>query len=115
MSKKLLSLISLIVIALGLTCCKTGTFASEGGKDDIAYISVISSSEYANKAVTVSIDDTTTFDAKVRLAKQSTEKRHGDLYGIKPGKRHIKITYQGMVLYEKDIFVSSQQTKTIQL
>lgn len=98
-----------------MTGCRTGTFASEYGKSDTAYISVVSSSDYAGKNVDVIVDNDTMFQVKVVRSKQSTEKHNGRLYGIGSGKRHVRIEYDGKVIYDKDIFVSSQHTKLIML
>ncbi|MEZ3589794.1 MAG: DUF4831 family protein [Muribaculaceae bacterium] len=118
MRRRLQIILSLVAIAMAACCitgCKTGTFASEHGRDDVAYIDVVSSDAYAGKKVTVTIDGTTEFTVKVQKSKQSTEKHNGDLYGIRPGRRSVKVVYDGKTLYEKEIFLSSQQTKIIQL
>ena len=100
---------------LTLVGCKTGVYTAEYGKEDVAYISLISSDKMANKDVQVYIDNEAQFTARVQKAKQSTEKHNGKLFAIKPGKRHMKVVYNGDVIYEKEIFVSSQQTKLINL
>lgn len=118
MRRKLRIIMSLMAIAMAAYCitgCKTGTFASEHGRDDIAYIDVVSSGAYAGKKVTVTIDGSTTFTVKVQKSKQSTEKHNGSLYAIRPGRRSVKVVYEGKTLYQKEIFLSSQQTKIIQL
>lgn len=93
--------------------CKTGVYATEHGKDDIAFVCFYSSGIYANKTIDVVIDKDTAFSTKVVKAKQDGEKRKGELYGIKTGKRHICVSYNGNIIYEKDIYVTSQQTKEI--
>lgn len=109
-------LFALVVLLVGvLSSCKTGTFTSEYGKEDIAYVFLTSSGDMAGKTVLVQIDDANSFEMKVRKAKQSTEKHNGKAFSIMPGTRHMKITYKGQLIYEKDIFVSSQQTKLINL
>ncbi len=115
MKKIILITFCVISFIISFTGCKTGTFVSEYGKEDIAFITITSSSNYAGKIVTVIVDNDTSFDVKVREAKQSTEKHNGEVHGIKPGKRHIKVMFNGSPLYEKDIFLSSQQTKIINL
>ena len=109
----------LLFICVLLTCiftaCKTGVYTAEYGKEDVAYICLISSDEMANKDVVVYIDNETQFTMRVQKAKQSTEKHNGKLYAIKPGTRHMKVVYNGNVIYKKDIFLSSQQTKLINL
>lgn len=111
--KKLLILCCISVLALA--SCKTGVFTADYGKEDVAYVCLVSSDTMANKNVEVYVDNETQFTAHVQKAKQSTEKHNGGLFAIKPGKRHMKVVYNGNVLYEKDIFVSSQQTKLINL
>ncbi len=98
-----------------MTGCRTGSFASEYGKSDMAYISVVSSGDYAGKSVDVVVDNETGFKVEVVRYKQSSEKHNGRLHGIRPGKRHVRIVYDGSVVYDKDIFVSSQHTKLIML
>lgn len=100
------------MLASVLWSCKTGVYASQYGKEDMAYISIMSST-YSGKTVEVVVDGTTTFHVKVVKMKQDAEKRTGDLYGIRTGKRHVIVKYKGTILYEKDIFVSSQQSKNI--
>ncbi|MDD2960568.1 MAG: hypothetical protein PHR45_00590 [Muribaculaceae bacterium] len=113
MKKFIILAISFVLIAIGFSSCKTGVFATEGGKDDMAFIQLLSSGEMANKTVTIILDNDTKFDAKVLKMKQATEKHNGETYGVKPGKREITVIFNGKVIYKKYIFTSSQQTKTI--
>ena len=103
------------ILLLGVASCKTGSFATAGGQQEMCYICLVSSDELANKDVQVKIDDSTQFTAKVQRAKQNTEKHNGKVYGIQPGRRHVEITYKGQVIYSQEIYVTSQQTKTINL
>mgnify|MGYP004449701671 CR=1 FL=1 len=112
---KHLLLCAIVIIFVGLTSCKTGNFAAAGGQEEQAYICLVSSDRLANKEVQVRIDDNTPFKAKVQRAKQNTEKHNGQLYGILPGRRHVEISYNGQVVYSQEVFISSQQTKTINL
>lgn len=99
-------------LALMMSSCKAPV-AQQGGKEDMAFLLFVSSSQYAGKDVQVTIDDGTTFNAKVVKAKKA--KRGGSQYGIATGNRSIKVTSQGQVLYQKKIFVSAQEVKQIQL
>lgn len=110
-----LLLIIFSCMAISLSGCRTGTYSSSYGKEDMAYISIISGKQYAGKTVSVSVDGKDSFNAKVVKEKQSTEKHNGQLYGIRPGKRTIVITYQNKTLYSNTVFLSSQQTKLIRL
>lgn len=112
MKKILFLMCSCLILLAG---CKTGVFTSEYGKEDVAFISLVSSDALANKDVEVYIDENAPFTVHVQKSKQSTVKHNGKLFSIMPGKRHMKIVYNGETIYEKDIFVSSQQTKLINL
>lgn len=100
------------VVLVILSGCKAPV-AQQGGKEDMAYLLFVSSSQYAGKVVQVSIDEATTFNAEVVKAKKA--KRGGRQYGISTGSRSIKVTSQGQVLYQKKIFVSAQEVKQILL
>ena len=98
-----------------MTGCRTGSFASEYGKSDMAYISVVSSGDYAGKSVDVVVDNETGFKVEVVRYKQSSEKHNGRLHGIMtPPHSQGYISVQSF-RYDKDIFVSSQHTKLIML
>ncbi len=113
MKKYILIVAGIIIASLAFCGCKTGVFTTEGGKEDVGYLQIFSSGDLANQNVSVLIDNTTKFDAKVIKAKQSTEKHNGQTYGIKTGTRHVRIQYKGNTIYEKDIFITSRQTKSI--
>jgi hypothetical protein len=108
--KRLLYVFTALAMLLTVSSCKAPV-AQQGGKEDIAYLLFVSPSEYYNKVVQVSIDDATSFDAEVVKAKKASRK--GKQYGIATGTRSIKVTSEGKVLYQKKIFVSSQEVKQI--
>mgnify|MGYP004444229687 CR=1 FL=1 len=112
--KRLLFCLTAIILFC-VTSCRTGNFSSSGGQQELSYICVISSTNLAGKDVMVKVDDNTPFKARVQEAKQYTEKHNGTVYGIMPGRRKVEITYRGQVLYSQEVFVTSQQTKTITL
>lgn len=108
--KRLSYVFAALTVLLTLSGCKAPV-AQQGGKEDMAYLLFVSPSEYYNKVVQVSIDDATSFDAEVVKAKKASRK--GKQYGISTGARSIKVTSEGKVLYQKKIFVSSQEVKQI--
>lgn len=111
---KLIKILIPIVCAICFsTSCKTGAVAGEGGKGDVAYISLMSSGTYADKEATVEIDNSTTFVAKVKKEKNQTVSAKNDLHSINPGKRFVKITIDGKVVYSQYVFLSAQKTKNI--
>ncbi|HJD92989.1 MULTISPECIES: hypothetical protein [Bacteroides] len=113
MKKFMAYLSALALVIIGFTSCKTGTYSRTIPSDDVAYVQVISSGQMAKKSVEVVIDDTISFEAKVdKLKKSSTRPR---TYTITPGRRNIKVYYQGQLIHQQDVFVSHQTTKVITL
>lgn len=109
--KKLLML--LVVTTLLVGCKANFPVAQESGKDDVAYLLFVGQSQYGGKDVVVTIDNATPFTAKVVKAKKSN--RRGTQYGIATGTRDIKVTSNGQTIYQKKIFVSTQEVKQIVL
>ena len=108
--KKLITL--LFVIPLLLIGCRAHLpVAQESGKEDIAYLLFVSSNEYAGKSVAVKIDNNVPFTAKV--VKNSKANRRGSQYGIAVGTRNLTVSYNGKNIYQKKIFVSTQEVKQI--
>lgn len=107
-------LILLFVIPLLLIGCRAHfPVAQESGKEDIAYLLFVSPKEYAGKSVFVKIDNNAPFEAKV--VKSSKDNRRGSQYGIAVGTRNITVSYDGKSIYQKKIFVSTQEVKQIML
>ena len=107
--KKILSLLTLLLVLTG--CRVSAPVAQQGGKEDRAFLLFVSPDEYAGKEVQVSIDDARPFTAKVVKMKKSNRK--GTQYGIGTGTRRLKVVYQGRVLYQKKVFMSTQEVKPI--
>lgn len=59
--RKLLCLLSCAVTAMLCGCKANYPVAQESGKEDVAYLIFVSSSDSKNKNVDVSVDDKTTF------------------------------------------------------
>ncbi len=111
MKTKYIALFFVCICTL-LTSCKVGSFSQERGLTDQAYLLFVANEKYDND-VQVIIDGKTTFNAQVLKEKKGTIK--GNTYAIAKGKRNLKIIYDGNVIYNKEIFVSAQETKKIQL
>ncbi len=108
--KKILGYLCLLTILM--TGCRAHLpVAQQSGKEDIAYLLFVGQQEYGNHEVLVSIDDSTPFTAKVVKAKKAN--RRGTQYAIGTGARTIKVTSDGKTLYQKKIFVSTQEVKQI--
>jgi hypothetical protein len=102
----------LLSICFAFTCCKVGNVASTQGLPDQGLLYFVSASKYSNP-VSVTIDDKTMFDAKVNKEKKHTIK--GETYAVATGKRHVKVSYNNRLIYDKAIFISTQETKKITL
>ena len=108
----------LVLALLAITCflvgCKTSyPVAQQTGKEDMAYLVFVGPRQtYGNGSVQVDVDGTK-FDAKV--VKPKTANRKGTQYGVATGNRHITVTFEGKTIYSKQLFLSSQETKVINL
>lgn len=102
----------LLTLPLILFGCKTNfPVAQESGKEDMAYLLLISNQQYAGKDVQVTVDQAQPFTARVVKQKRAT--RRGTQYGIATGTRYLTVTFEGKTLYSKKIFVSTQEVKQI--
>ena len=111
MKTKYIALLLVCICAL-ITSCKVGNYSQERGLPDQAYLYFVANENYDGE-VQVSVDNNTSFNAKVIKEKKGTIKR--DVYAIAKGKRNLKVYYNGNIIYEKVIFVSAQEAKKIQL
>ena len=108
--------ISLIAIASILVGCKANyPVAQQSGKEDLAYLVFVGPLQtYGNGSRPVQVDvDGTKFDAKV--VKPKTANRKGTQYGVATGRRNITVSFKGQTIYQKQLFLSSQETKIINL
>ena len=106
------NLLILLFLPLMLFSCRANfPVAQQSGKEDMAYLLFVSGNQYAGKNVQVSIDNAQPFTAKVVKAKKAN--RRGTQYGIATGTRTLKVSRDGKVIYEKKIFVSTQEVKQI--
>lgn len=112
MKQKLMIPFMLIMLLLLGSCKANFPVAQQSGKDDVAYLLFVSASN-SSETVDVTIDGNVSFEAKTVKAKKANRK--GTSYGIATGRRKIKVTKEGEVLYNKEIFVSTQETKIITL
>ncbi|MGM9759148.1 MAG: hypothetical protein ACI30I_03415 [Parabacteroides sp.] len=102
----------LCLIALCLQGCKVGNVASSQGLPDQAYLYFESANEYKGD-VEVTLEPATTFRAKVYLPKKHLVK--GETYAVATGKRHLRVSYQGKVIYERTLMFTTQETQKILL
>lgn len=104
----------LFAIPILLTGCRANfPVAQESGKEDIAYLLFVSPNQYAGKEVQVKVDNNAPFTAKVVKAKKAN--RRGSQYGISVGTRTLTVSYNSKNIFQKKIFVSTQEVKQITL
>lgn len=102
----------LFVVPLLLIGCRAHfPVAQESGKEDIAYLLFVSSNQYAGKEIQVKLDNNSPFTAKVVKTKKANLR--GSQYGIAVGTRNLTVSYKGRNIYQKKIFVSTQEVKQI--
>jgi hypothetical protein len=106
----------MLIVACILMGCKANyPVAQQSGKEDMAYLVFVGPlGTYGNglRPVQVTVDDTT-FEAKV--VKPKTANRKGVQYGVATGRRNITVKFEGRTVYSKQVFLSSQETKIINL
>ena len=97
-----------------LSACSVGRTTETRGLENEAYLQFVrGTSDKYRDGVHVFVDDNAPFKTKVNKIKATTVK--GDTYVIKSGKRHLKVIYEERVVYEKDIILSTQETRRIEL
>jgi len=83
------------------------------GMENDAFIEIVGPVKSYPNGVDVSVDDKITFKAVVNKDKVGYMK--GEVYAISTGTHILKVSCDGKVLYEKQIFVAAQETKKIVL
>jgi hypothetical protein len=105
--KKILFFTILTTLLIGCGVTKT----ESRGIENQAFLLIVGPPSQYPKGVEVVIDDKTIFNAEVQ--KNRAKVKHLRLYGISSGKHKVSISKNNKNIYEKIIFVSSQQTKKI--
>lgn len=109
--KKLLILIALPLLLVG--CRANFPVAQQSGKEDMAFLLFVSPKQYVGQQVQVTVDNAQPFAAKV--VKQKKSNRRGTQYGVATGTRTLKVSCNGQTIYQKKVFLSTQEVKQIML
>lgn len=107
------SLIYLLTIGFLLITSCTGVKTVTKGLESESFIELIDSQGKYRNGVDVTIDETITFKAKVNKA--NVKRPKGNVYAISTGKHIVTVKYNNAIIYSKQIFVSAQETKQIEL
>jgi hypothetical protein len=102
-----------IVATITLAGCKVGMTSEAKGRNQEAYLQLIQTVTKYENGVSVSVDNNAPFTAMVD--KQTKMGVKGNVYTIPTGRHRITISVDGKVIYSKEIFTSSQETKQIKL
>lgn len=106
------SYLVLVVLNFILNSCG-GTKTSFQGLASESYLEFIGNPNDYSTGVDVIIDDKPSFSAKVY--KDKIGRMRGEIYAIKTGRHTLKVKYQNQIIYNKEIFISSQESKKIVL
>ena len=109
----LLAVVAFVSLLLG--CKSSFPVAQQSGKEDMAYLVFVGPKDtYGNGSKLVQVDvDGTTFDAKV--VKPKVANRKGTQYGVATGRRNVTVKFKGETIYSKQLLLSSQENKIINL
>ena len=93
--------------AVGCTGVKTTT----SGLENEAFLVFLGDPANYQSGVEVNIDDNTSFSAEVQ--KNHSNRPMGKVYAISTGPHVVSVVHNGEMIYQKQIFVSAQETKKI--
>ena len=113
MKKQLYFAISLAFFILFAASC-TGIKTTAKGLENEAFIEFVGNPKNYKNGLEVNIDDKINFKAEVNKSNAKNPNK-GKVYAISTGKHIITVSYENSVLYQKQIFISAQETKSIVL
>ena len=108
---KILSYFLLISLFILSSC--GGIKTKSAGLENESFLEFVGPVRSYSGGVDVNIDNTITFKAKV--IKDKVGYMRGKVYAISTGTHTLKVSYNGKILYDKQIFVATQETKKIKL
>ncbi|MDR0798327.1 MAG: membrane lipoprotein lipid attachment site-containing protein [Dysgonamonadaceae bacterium] len=103
----------LAVIPLILAACSVGRTTESRGLENESFLQFVQGQYEYPDGVQVYVDQLPPFTAKVNKVNGRTVK--GNVYTVTSGTRHLTVAYKNTVLFEKEVVLSAQQTKQIQL
>jgi len=103
----------LFLTSLFLLSSCGGIKTSSVGLENEAFIEFVGPEKSYPEGVDVIIDNTINFKAVVNKDKVAYMK--SEVYAVSTGTHILKVSYKDQVLFEKQIFIASQETKRISL
>lgn len=98
------------LLFLLLTSCG-GTKTSYQGLSNESYLEFVGDPNNYSNGVEVIVDDKTPFQAKVY--KDKIGRMRGEVYAIATGKHTLKVYHENKMIYNKQLFISAQESKKI--
>lgn len=114
---KHLSIIITVILLSGLlSSCGVGSYTISSGKADVAGICFIAPKKYS---ISIEIDgkqyNMVTVKNKKYHKNRNIKKTALNTIKVSPGKHSVKVWHNGDEIYSKLVFVSSSETKVIEL
>jgi len=108
MKKLALALITVLLVAI--SC---GSNSTVKGLENQSFLEFVSNESNYKGKVDVAIDNQASFKAQVYKEKYGSNRIKGKVYAIPTGVHTVMVSYNGSLVYQKQIYVSAQETKKI--
>ena len=99
-----------VLILLILTSCG-GTKTASRGLTNESYLEFIGKPSYYSEGVQVVVDENIPFVAKVY--NDRVGRLRGEVYAISTGSHNLKVYFENKLIYNKQIFITTQESKKI--
>jgi len=103
----------LVTVLLVATSCKVGSNSTVRGLENQSFLEFVWTASNYKGGVDVTVDDQTPFKAEVYKEKEGNNSIKGKVYAIPTGVHTVTVSYNGNIVYKKQIYVSAQETKKI--
>jgi len=110
MKKQIYIALSILFSIILFNSC-TGVKTLATGLENEAFLEFVGNPQNYRNGVDVSIDDNIFFKAEVN--KDHANRPKGTVYGISTGQHTVRVSYNNNLVYQKQIFISAQETKRI--
>lgn len=114
--KKILFVAASLLFVLAFTGCGVGHYSVSSGREDAAALSFESSKE---TPIVVTVDgqsfETSTVKKIAHKTRRDIKKTAKYLIQVTPGTHDVKVTMEGKEVLSKKIFVSTGETKILEL
>lgn len=113
MKKFCITLLLVSLMAVAFTSCSS-TRSVTSTKSNDGYIQIIGDKTVYSETVIITVDNKASYEIDVNDITNLTIKNPAT-YAIAPGAHMIEIEYNGVVVLNKKIFISSQEINVVEL